>query len=75
MLGRTAGIAILCLWSSQIQAADPVRIAHQEHFPPFIEIKDGRSTGLVVAIVRAAAAKAEIEVQFVPFLLHRYRTR
>jgi polar amino acid transport system substrate-binding protein len=66
MLGRTVGFAMLSLWSSQMQAADPVRIAHQEHFPPFVEITDGRSTGLVVDIVRAAAAKAGIEVQFVP---------
>ena len=41
-------------------------MAFQEHFPPFVEIKDGKPTGLAVDIVRAAAAKAGIDVDFVP---------
>ncbi len=41
-------------------------MAFQEHFPPFVELKDGKPTGLAVDIVRAAAAKAGIDVDFVP---------
>jgi hypothetical protein len=35
-------------------------------FPPFAEVKDGRSEGLAVDIVRAAAARAGIDVKFLP---------
>jgi ABC-type amino acid transport substrate-binding protein len=45
--------------------AETIRIAAQDNFPPFVEVKDGRPTGLVVEIVNAAAAKAGFEVQFV----------
>ena len=59
-------VAGLSVWSTLAQAAEPVRVAFQEHFPPFVEIKDGKATGLAVDIVRAAAAKAGIAVDFVP---------
>jgi polar amino acid transport system substrate-binding protein len=45
--------------------AETVRIAAQDNFPPFVEVKDGKPTGLVVDILEAAAAKAGFEVQFV----------
>jgi polar amino acid transport system substrate-binding protein len=41
-------------------------MSFQEHFPPFVEVKDSKPTGLAVDIVRAAAAKAGIDVDFVP---------
>ena len=44
----------------------PVRIAHDQDFPPFAKFKDGKSEGLAVDIFRAAAARAGIEVKFVP---------
>ena len=43
-----------------------VRVAHDRCFPPFAEVRDGRSEGLAVDIFRAAAAHAGIEVELVP---------
>jgi ABC-type amino acid transport substrate-binding protein len=59
-------VAVLSVWSAPAQAAEPVRMAFQEHFPPFVEIKDGKPTGQAVDIVRAAAARAGVDVDFVP---------
>ncbi|MBV9631471.1 MAG: transporter substrate-binding domain-containing protein, partial [Xanthobacteraceae bacterium] len=56
----------MSFWAILAQAAEPVRMAFQEHFPPFVEVKDGKPTGLAVDIVRAAATKAGIDVDFVP---------
>jgi polar amino acid transport system substrate-binding protein len=49
--------------------SSPVRIAHQSNFPPFIYVKDGKSVGLLVEILNAAAAREGIEIVFlsVPF--------
>jgi polar amino acid transport system substrate-binding protein len=43
-----------------------VRIAHQLDFAPIADVKDGQSVGLGVEIVRAAAARTGLDVQFVP---------
>jgi hypothetical protein len=43
---------------------EPVRVAHDYGFPPFAEVKDGKSEGLAVDIFRAAAAWAGINVKF-----------
>jgi polar amino acid transport system substrate-binding protein len=45
---------------------EPVRVAHDSGFPPFAEVKDGKSERLAVDIFRAAAARAGIDVKFVP---------
>jgi len=45
---------------------EPVRVAHDCGFPRFAEVKDGKSEGLAVDIFRAAAARAGINVKFVP---------
>ena len=45
---------------------EPVRVAHDCGCPPFAEVKDGKSEGLAVDIFRAAAARAGINVKFVP---------
>jgi ABC-type amino acid transport substrate-binding protein len=42
-----------------------VRIAYAEVFPPFTELRDGKAEGLAVEIVRAAAGRAGIDVEFV----------
>ena len=42
-----------------------VRIAHQNDFPPFIYIKDGKSVGLLVDILNAAARREGLEIVFV----------
>ena len=44
----------------------PVRIAHDQGFPPFAEVKDGKSEGLAVHILRAASTRAGVKVNFVP---------
>ena len=45
---------------------EPVHVAHDSGFPPFAEVKDGRSEGLAVDIFRAAAVRAGIDVKFLP---------
>ena len=45
---------------------EPVRIAHDQGFPPFAEFKNGKSEGLAVDIFRGAASRAEVKVKFVP---------
>ena len=65
-LGWLIGMALLCLWLSVAHGADTVRIAHDRDFPPFSEVSSGKSEGLAVDIFRAAAARAGIEVEFVP---------
>jgi ABC-type amino acid transport substrate-binding protein len=47
------------------RGAEPVRIAHAQEFPPLAEVRDGKSEGLAIDILRAAAARAGMEVQFV----------
>jgi ABC-type amino acid transport substrate-binding protein len=43
-----------------------VHIAHPHVFPPFCEVSNGNSIGLAVDILHAAAARVDIEVEFVP---------
>jgi polar amino acid transport system substrate-binding protein len=74
MIGRSLTALLTVLWLSQAQArAEPVRISHVEPFPPFAELKNGRSEGLAIDIVRAAAARARIEVEFVALPLEQFR--
>lgn len=43
-----------------------VRFAHQERFPPFVELQNGKSGGLFVDILRAAANRVGMEAEFIP---------
>jgi polar amino acid transport system substrate-binding protein len=72
MIGRWAAAVFSIFWFSEAMA-EPVRIAHVEPFPPFAELKNGRSEGLAVDLVRAAAARAGIEVEFVALPLEQLR--
>jgi polar amino acid transport system substrate-binding protein len=45
--------------------AEPFRIAHNQPFPPFYELKDGKSQGLTIDILSAAAGRVGIELEFV----------
>lgn len=45
--------------------ADLMRIAHAQDFAPLAEVKEGKSEGLAVDILRAAAERAGLEVKFV----------
>ena len=47
-------------WEAQGSVAELVRIAHDQGFPPFAEVKDGKSEGLAVDILRAASAWAGV---------------
>jgi ABC-type amino acid transport substrate-binding protein len=72
MIGRLIGTALLCVGLSGTQgAAEPMRIAHLRDLPPFFEVQDGKSVGLAIDIVRAAAARARIEVLFVPVTIEQ----
>lgn len=63
MLGRTVVMTLMVLLAVHLPAAaETVRIAAQDNFPPFVEVKDGKPTGLVVDIVNAAAARVKLEV-------------
>jgi hypothetical protein len=42
---------------------EPVRVAHYSGFPPFAEVKDGKSEGLAVDIFHAAAARAGARIK------------
>jgi polar amino acid transport system substrate-binding protein len=43
-----------------------MRIAHLNEFPPIFDVQNGQSVGLAADIIRAAAARAGIDVMFVP---------
>lgn len=54
------------LFGATAATAEPIRVAHDQRFPPFAEVKDGRSDGLAVDVLKAAAAKAGLELTLVP---------
>ena len=60
------GAALVFPLFSVAHGADTVRIAHDRDFPPLSEVSGDKSEGLAVDIFRAAAARAGIEVEFVP---------
>jgi hypothetical protein len=55
-IGRTILATLSYLWVLQA-AAETVRITHNQPFPPFTEVKNGKSEGLAVDILRAAAGR------------------
>jgi ABC-type amino acid transport substrate-binding protein len=63
---------LVCLWTSgALVAAEQVRITHNQVFPPYAEVQEGKSVGLAVDIIRAAAARAGIDVVFVPLTIEQ----
>jgi len=60
-----AGIAACLALSPLSSSAQTVRVAHAESFPPYAEARDGKSEGMAVDILRAAAAKAGLQLSFV----------
>ncbi|MCK9908627.1 transporter substrate-binding domain-containing protein [Microbacteriaceae bacterium K1510] len=54
------------MFGATVAIAEPIRVAHDQRFPPFAEVKEGRSDGLAVDILKAAAAKAGLELTLVP---------
>lgn len=65
MLKRLMAPLLLCLLTAPV-FAEPIKIAHHRLLPPFAEVKDGRSTGLMIDIFRAAAERAGYQIEFVP---------
>src|SRR5260370_26720173 len=66
VLGRSLLLALMGLSMGRLPAAaETIRIPCQDNFPPFVEVKDGKPVGLVVDILKAAAARANFEAQFV----------
>jgi polar amino acid transport system substrate-binding protein len=64
--GRTLALSTLLLcWSHPASAAEVVRITHNQPFPPLSELKNGKSEGLLIDILRAASARVGLELEFV----------
>jgi polar amino acid transport system substrate-binding protein len=60
------GLMAACLaFCSAAASAQALRVAHAQSFPPYAEAREGRSEGMAVDILRAAAAKAGFELVFV----------
>src|SRR4030081_3339170 len=70
MIGRMVGAAVACIWASATPgAAEPVRGAHNQTLPPLMMVQDGKSVGLGIDVLRAAAGRAGIELAFVPLTI------
>lgn len=63
---RATLLAVVAACGATGAIAEPVRIAHDQRFPPFAEARDGRSEGLAVDVLKAAAAKAGVDIVLVP---------
>jgi polar amino acid transport system substrate-binding protein len=62
-----AASILLCLMMTVPRAvAETIKVAHHRLLPPFAEVKDGKSAGLLVDIFRAAAERAGYQVEFIP---------
>jgi ABC-type amino acid transport substrate-binding protein len=67
MTFRIITIALALLWLAMMPAAaQTLRIAHPVQLAPIIDDKDGKTVGLVVDILEAAAAHEGIDITFVP---------
>jgi ABC-type amino acid transport substrate-binding protein len=67
----TSVLAVLCFASvafggAPVRADQAVRIAFQTDFAPFVYVKDGKSEGLIVDVLNAAAQRARFSITFVP---------
>src|SRR5262245_11010150 len=72
MTGRMLGLVLLCLLLPlPCAGAEQLRVAHNNLLPPFAELKDGKTVGLVVDIFRAAAERSGYTVEFVPVPLEQ----
>ena len=61
MLGHTALLTLMGLSMAHLPAAaETIRIACQDNFPPFVDVKDGKPVGLVVDILTARRRTGEL---------------
>jgi polar amino acid transport system substrate-binding protein len=66
MMGRTLAASLVCLLLADVCGmAESFRIIHNQPFPPFSELKNGKSEGLSIDILRAAAGRVGIDLEFV----------
>ena len=56
---------LACLLFPVMSCAQTLRVAHAESFPPYAEARGGESHGMAVDLLRAAAAKAGLQIAFV----------
>ena len=66
MIKRFAALILLSLTTMPIANAETIRVAHNRLLPPFAEVKDGKTVGLVIDIFRTAAERAGYQVEFFP---------
>jgi len=62
----SAAFAVLLSFSPLTAQAETIRVAHDQRFPPFAEVKDGKSEGLAVDILNAAAERAGLTIVYAP---------
>ncbi|MET0867636.1 MAG: transporter substrate-binding domain-containing protein [Pseudorhodoplanes sp.] len=62
---------LLSLMTASIATADTIKVAHNRLLPPFAEVKDGKTVGLLIDIFRAAAERAGYQVEFFPVPLEQ----
>ena len=59
-------LSALTLWLSNAgSAAEPFRITHNQPFPPLSELRNGKSEGLLIDVLRAASARVGLELAFI----------
>jgi polar amino acid transport system substrate-binding protein len=64
--GRMLVVSAFFLWVSNVgSAGDPVRITHNQPFPPFSELRNGKSEGLLIDVLLAASARVGLDLEFV----------
>jgi len=72
LLGCIAFLPALAL-SSHGAAAETIRVAVLERFPPFVAWSDGRATGPLVDKLLAAAKNADLKITFVSTTLDQWQ--
>jgi len=64
--GRTLAVSVFLFWLSNAACvAEVIRITHNQPFPPLSELKNGKSEGLLIDVLRAASARVGLELEFV----------
>src|SRR5262245_25600754 len=71
MIGRLFTAGLLFAASGEAGPSERLRIAHNQSLPPLVEVQEGKSVGLAIDIVRAAADRAGIEIAFVPVTIEQ----
>jgi len=59
-------LAVAAAFIGKSCAAQTLRVVHDQRFPPFASVEQGKSQGLAVDILEAAAKRAGITISFVP---------